>query len=175
MKGLNMRFKLVLPRTSNKPKREASIGSSVKGRIYRSQWNFFPWRGDRQNAAPLELERTRPLEVEPAPSGGAFMNKSIIGFAVAAGALFTTAAGAAPLTTSQSIAPDSNIQNVRMICNEDGRCWRERDRRVIIRDSYDYGPRDRYIDRRDYRDYEDRGGIGFRAPGVSVGIGTDRY
>jgi hypothetical protein len=23
--------------------------------------------------------------------------------------------------------------------------------------------------------YEDRGGIGFRAPGVSVGIGGDRY
>jgi hypothetical protein len=103
------------------------------------------------------------------------MNKLTTAFAVAAGALFTTAAGAAPLTASQSIAPDSNIQNVRMVCNEDGRCWRQRDRRVIIRDSYDYSPRDRYIDRRDYRDYDDRGGVGFRAPGVSVGIGTDRY
>jgi hypothetical protein len=103
------------------------------------------------------------------------MNKLTTAFAVAAGALFTTAAGAAPLTASQSVAPDSNIQNVRMVCNEDGRCWHQRDRRVIIRDSYDYAPRERYIERRDYRDYEDRGGIGFRAPGVSVGIGTDRY
>jgi hypothetical protein len=106
------------------------------------------------------------------------MNKLTIALAVAAGALFTTAAGAAPLTASQTIAPDSNIQNVRMVCNEDGRCWRQRDQRVIIRDSrdsYDYAPRERYSGRRDYRDYDDRGGIGFRAPGVSVGIGTDRY
>ena len=69
---------------------------------------------------------------------------------------------------------DSNIQNVRMVCNENGRCWRERgESRVIIRDSYDYAPRERYIERRGYE--ERGGGIGFRAPGVSVGIGTDRY
>jgi hypothetical protein len=73
--------------------------------------------------------------------------------------------------------PASNIQNVRMVCNEAGQCWRERgQRRVIIRehgDSYGYAPRrQRYIE---HRGYEDRGGIGFRAPGVSVGIGTDRY
>ena len=96
------------------------------------------------------------------------MNKLTIAFAAAAGALFTTAAGAAPLTASQSIGPDSNIQNVRMVCNEDGRCWRQRDRRVIIRDSYGYdAPRERYIERRDYRDYEDRGGIGFRSLNLS--------
>jgi hypothetical protein len=63
-----------------------------------------------------------------------------------------------------------------MVCNENGRCWRERsERRVIIRDpndSYGYAPRERYIER---RGYEDRGGIGFRAPGVSIGIGEDRY
>jgi hypothetical protein len=63
-----------------------------------------------------------------------------------------------------------------MVCNENGRCWRERgERRVIIReprDSYGYASRERYIDR---RGYDEGGGIGFRAPGVSVGIGTDRY
>ena len=62
-----------------------------------------------------------------------------------------------------------------MVCNEDGRCWRQRsDRRVIRdgRDAYGYAPRERYIER---RGYEDRGGIGFSAPGVDVGIGTDRY
>ena len=69
--------------------------------------------------------------------------------------------------------PDSNVQNVRMVCDENGRCWRQRgERRVIIRDSYDYAPRERYYER---RGYEDRGGIGFVAPGVSVGIGTGRY
>src|ERR1700682_5672357 len=106
------------------------------------------------------------------------MNKIAISFAVGASALFATAATAAPLTANPSVAPDSNIQNVRMVCNENGRCWRERgERRVIVResgDSYGYAPRERYIERRGYD--EDRGGgIGFRAPGVSVGIGTDRY
>jgi hypothetical protein len=99
-----------------------------------------------------------------------------ISLAAGASALFMTAASAAPLSADVSVAPESNIQNVRMVCNENGRCWRERDeRRVIIRepaDSYAYAPRERYIER---RGYEERGGIGFRAPGVSVGIGTDRY
>jgi len=101
------------------------------------------------------------------------MYKIAISFALASTALFATAATAAPLITDRSVSSDGNIQNVRMVCNEDGRCWRERgERRVIIRDSYGYAPRERYIER---RGYEDRGGIGFRAPGVSVGIGTDRY
>lgn len=106
------------------------------------------------------------------------MNSLAISLAVGATALFTSAASAAPLSADQSVVPESNVQHVRMVCNEYGRCWREHgERRVIIgepRDSYGYAPRDRYIDRRGYD--EDRGGgIGFRAPGVSVGIGPDRY
>jgi hypothetical protein len=94
-----------------------------------------------------------------------------------ASALLVTAASAAPLSPNVSVAPESNIQNVRMVCNEAGQCWRERgERRVIVRehsDSYGYAPRrERYIER---RGYGDGGGIGIRAPGVSVGIGTDRY
>ena len=101
------------------------------------------------------------------------MNKIVIPFALSAAAFFATAAAAAPLVVGQSASPDSNIQNVRMVCNDYGRCWRERGERRVIRESYGYrGPRDRYIER---RGYEERGGIGFRAPGVSVGIGTDRY
>jgi hypothetical protein len=104
------------------------------------------------------------------------MNNLAIAIAAGASALFTTAASAAPLSLGVSAAPESSIQNVRMVCNENGRCWRERgERRVIIRepgDSYGYAPRERYIER---RGYEEGGGIGFRAPGVSVGIGTDRY
>jgi hypothetical protein len=58
-----------------------------------------------------------------------------------------------------------------VICNENGRCWRERDDRRV-RDSYGYdAPREQYIER---RGYEERDGIGIRVPGVSVGIGTDR-
>ena len=104
------------------------------------------------------------------------MNKIAISFAAATSALLATAATASPLIADQSISSDSNIQNVRMVCNEDGRCWRERGERAIVRESDGYAPRERYIERRGYdRGYEDRGGIGFRAPGVSVGIGTDRY
>ena len=106
------------------------------------------------------------------------MNTLAISLAVGATALFASAASAAPLSADLSVVPASNVQNVRMVCDEYGRCWREHgERRVIIRepgDSYGYAPRDRYIDRRGYD--EDRGpGIGFRAPGVSVGIGPDRY
>jgi len=106
------------------------------------------------------------------------MNSLAISLAVGASALFMTAASAAPLFADVSVAPGSNIQNVRMVCSENGRCWRERgEGRVIIRepgDAYGYAPRVRHIERRGY-DEERGGGIGFRAPGVSVGIGTDRY
>jgi hypothetical protein len=103
------------------------------------------------------------------------MKNLAIYLAVAVSPLLVTAASAAPLSAGVSVAPGSNIQNVRMVCSEEGRCWRERGERRVIRDpsdSYGYAPRERYIER---RGYEERGGIGFRAPGVSVGIGTDRY
>jgi len=99
------------------------------------------------------------------------MKKVAILLAVGAGALFVTAASAAPLSSGLTALPDSNIEQVRMVCNENGRCWRERGERRVIRDSYDYAPRERY----QRREYEERGGIGIRAPGVSVGIGTGRY
>ena len=109
------------------------------------------------------------------------MKNLAIYLAAGASLLLVTTATAAPLSADVLVAPQSHIQNVRMVCNEGGRCWRERsERRVIIRDpgdSYGYAPRERYIERRGYDDrgYDDRGGVGFRAPGVSVGIGTDRY
>jgi hypothetical protein len=104
------------------------------------------------------------------------MKNFAIYLAAGASALLITAASAAPLSVGASVAPESNIQNVRMVCDEAGRCWRERsERRVIIRepgDSYGYARRDRYDQR---GGYDDRGGVGIRVPGVSVGIGTDRY
>jgi hypothetical protein len=100
------------------------------------------------------------------------VNKLVITLAVGASALFATAATAAPLANGVTVMP-SDIENVRMVCDENGRCWRERgERQVIVRDSYGYAPRERYIERR--RGY-DEGGVRIRAPGVSVGIGTDRY
>jgi hypothetical protein len=59
-----------------------------------------------------------------------------------------------------------------MVCNENGRCYNTRGgSRVIVRDSYGYAPRERYIERRGYRDWDDGPRAGFRAPDVSVGIG----
>jgi hypothetical protein len=99
-----------------------------------------------------------------------------------AGALLTGGANAADIyTTSEYVNPDLPlVQPVRMVCDEDGRCYRTRGgNRVIIRDSYDYAPRERYIERRTYRDWDDgpRAGVGIRAPGVSVGVGVggDRW
>ncbi|MGA7997726.1 MAG: hypothetical protein WCA28_22870 [Bradyrhizobium sp.] len=105
------------------------------------------------------------------------MNKFIISIALGASALFATAASAAPLSHGVAVIPDNGIENVRMICNEDGRCWRERgQRRVIIDDSYNYAPRERYIDRRGYSDrgYYNDGpsvGIGVGPRGVGIGVG----
>lgn len=102
------------------------------------------------------------------------MNKFAIALMAGAGALLATAASAAPLSNGMTALPEGNIEQVRMVCNENGRCWRERSEpRVIIRDSYAYAPRERYYGRRSYE--ERSGGIGIRVPGVSVGIGTDRY
>ena len=104
---------------------------------------------------------------------GRYFMRILTVLAAAASTLIVTAASAAPLSLSTSSSPESSVQNVRMVCNEDGRCWRERsERRVIIRegrDAYGYAPRERHIER---RGYEDRGCVGFHAPGVSVGIGT---
>ena len=101
------------------------------------------------------------------------MNKIAISFAVGASALFATAAFAAPLAVNR-VVPDSDIQNVGVVCNEYGRCWRQRsERRVILRESYGYAaPRERYIQR---EGYGERNGVTLNVPGVSVGIGTSRY
>jgi hypothetical protein len=108
------------------------------------------------------------------------MNKLIASFAVVAGGLLASGANAAPLSTGLSIAPANNIEQVRMVCDESGRCYRTRGgQRVIVEreygDSYNYAPRERYIDRRGYRDgYYDNGpsvGIGVGPVGVGVGVG----
>src|SRR3954469_10262283 len=128
---------------------------------------MIPWREGIGQPANKAAEASQP-------AFGEHMNKLAISLAVGASALFVTGATAAPLAIDRLAAPDGNVQNVRMVCDEYGRCWRQRsERRVILRESYGYDvPRERYVQR---RGYEERGGIGFSAPGVSVGIGTGRY
>jgi hypothetical protein len=100
------------------------------------------------------------------------MTKLGISLLAGAAALVAGSAQAAPLSP---IAPvtDGGIENVRMVCNEYGRCWRERGpRRVIIENdsynSYNYygGPRYRH-----HGYYDSAPGVHFNAPGVSIGIG----
>lgn len=71
------------------------------------------------------------------------------------------------------------VDQVRLVCDEYGNCYRARSgARTIVRDSYNYyAPRERTYERRVYRDWDDgpRGGVGIRTPGVSVGVGVDRW
>jgi hypothetical protein len=104
------------------------------------------------------------------------INKLAISLLAGAAGLFVSTADAAPLSNgTPSIA--NGVENVRMVCNENGRCFRERSERNVIiqqdRDAYNYAPRERYIERREYRDRQP--GIGIQAPGVSLGIGGDRW
>ena len=95
-----------------------------------------------------------------------------------AAAILATGAQAAPMQGgSAALARDNPVEQVRLVCNEWGRCWHERrGRRVIIDNSYDYAPRERFVERRRYYHDEPRAGIGFSAPGVSVGVGVgNRY
>jgi hypothetical protein len=102
------------------------------------------------------------------------MKRLALSLMAGAGALLATSAFAAPLSNGMTALPDSNIEQVRMVCNENGRCWRERsERRVIVRESYGYD-RGRHYGHRGYND-DRRGGVAIQAPGVSVGIGTGRY
>jgi hypothetical protein len=108
------------------------------------------------------------------------MKNVVISLAIGVGALLSSGANAAPLSVSPSVLPDNGVENVRLVCDDYGRCYRTRGgRRVVIQqdygDSYDYAPRERYIERRGYYDggYYDNGpsvGIGVGPGGVDVGF-----
>jgi hypothetical protein len=103
------------------------------------------------------------------------MRRIAITLLAGTGALLSvTAANATDIAITSEYANSDLLQPVRMVCDEDGNCYRTRgNRRVIIRDSYNYAPRERYIERRHhYRDWDEpRAGVGIHAPGVSVGVG----
>jgi hypothetical protein len=109
------------------------------------------------------------------------MKSLVVSLAIGAGALLSSGANAAPLSISPSVLPDNGIENVRLVCDDYGRCYRARGGpRVVIQqgyDGYDYAPRERYIERRGYYDggYYDNGpsvGIGVGPGGVGFGVGV---
>ena len=109
------------------------------------------------------------------------MKSVIVSLDLGAGAVVASAANAAPLSAGPVMMPDSGIENVRLVCDDSGRCYRTRGgRRVVVQeygDSYNYAPRERYIERRGYYDggYYNNGpsvGIGVGPGGVGVGVGV---
>ena len=101
-----------------------------------------------------------------------------------AGVLFANGAMAANVFTNDATylgMNQPNVEQVRLVCDDSGRCYRSRgSRRVVIQqsygDSYNNAPREQYIERRGYYyDDQPRPGIGFSAPGVSIGIGNGRW
>jgi hypothetical protein len=113
------------------------------------------------------------------------MKKISIALLAAAGVLFANSAMAAGVFTKDATYLDMNqpnVEQVRMVCDDSGRCYQSRgSRRVVIQqgygDSYNYAPREQYIERRGYYNDQPRPGFGFSAPGVSigVGVGNDRW
>lgn len=109
------------------------------------------------------------------------MKNVVIALAIGVGALLSSGANAAPLSASPSVMPGNGVENVRLVCDDYGRCYRARGGpRVVIQqgygDSYDYVPRERYVERRGYYDgdYYNNGpsvGIGVGPGGLGVSVG----
>src|SRR5258708_36090840 len=62
------------------------------------------------------------------------MKNMVISLALGAGAIFaSSAADAAPLTKGLAMLPNNSIENVRLVCDQYGQCYRTRGgRRVIV-------------------------------------------
>jgi hypothetical protein len=96
------------------------------------------------------------------------MNKLAVSLLAGAGALFVAStAQAAPLMPTAPVVNDG-IENVRLVCNEWGRCWQTRGSRYYYGDSYNYyEPSYRYH----RRHYYGGPGVHLDGPGVHFGFG----
>ena len=111
------------------------------------------------------------------------MNKFALVLVASAGVFAANNAFAADVFVQEGqYLPAEAATPVPMVCDDYGRCYRTRSsRRVVIQrdyDSYDYAPRENFIGRRGYYDYDQPAGVGvgIHVPGVGVGIdlGGDR-
>jgi hypothetical protein len=101
------------------------------------------------------------------------MNKLAVSLLIGAGALFVAGtAQAAPLAPTAPVV-DDGIENVRLVCNEWGRCWQTRGPRHYYGDSYNsYNSYNSYEPSYRYRRHHYGPGVQFNAPGVQFGIGV---
>ena len=92
----------------------------------------------------------------------------------AAAASLATAASAAPLNAGGLAAAETaNVEQVRLVCDEDGRCFRMRGPRYVQR----YYDDDAYVARRSYGyyggpGYYDRGYGYYGGPSIGFSFGT---
>lgn len=112
------------------------------------------------------------------------MRKFALTLLASAGVLVTGSAFAADtFVHSEQYSPADAVTQVRMVCDQYGRCYNNRgSRRVVIQqgygDSYNYAPRERYIERRGYDDggyYNDGPRVGVGIGGVGIGFGGNRW
>ena len=90
------------------------------------------------------------------------MKTLAIALLAGAAALSAGSARASDIYVSDGYANPDLVQQVRLVCDQDGNCYRSRaGARVIVRDSYNNAPRERYYERRTYRDYDDRWSLAF--------------
>jgi len=107
------------------------------------------------------------------------VSKLIIALVAGTSALFTSGAIAAPLNPTTTRI-DNGMENVRMVCDQFGRCWRERgQRRMMRQESYGYDRGYGYDQGRphynSYNSYNSAPGIGIQVPGLSIGMGGGRW
>jgi len=108
------------------------------------------------------------------------MKTLAIALLTGAAALAAGSAQASDIYVSDEYANPDLVQQVRLVCDDAGRCYRTRGgRRVIVQeygDSYNYAPRARYYGRGYYDGgYYNSGpsvGIGVGPGGVGVGVGV---
>jgi len=127
---------------------------------------FVPVSGNEPEADRLALHDHE--------QGGTIMTKLAVSLLAGAGALFVaSAAQAAPLMPAAPSA-DNGVENVRLVCNEWGRCWRTPGPRRYYGDAYNsYNSYDSYnsYEPRYYRRHYGPG-VQFNAPGVHFGVGV---
>ena len=100
------------------------------------------------------------------------MTKFSVSVLAGTAALFAAgSAQAAPLVPTARVV-DDGIQNVRMVCNEWGRCWQTRGPRYYHGDAYRSYDSYNYYAPRHRRHYGYGPGVQFNAPGVHFGFGV---
>ena len=112
------------------------------------------------------------------------MKNMVISLALGAGAIVaSSAADAAPLTKGLAMLPDNSIENVRLVCDQYGQCYRTRGgRRVIVQGGYGGGYAPGYYGGPGYGGgygpgyygggYGPSVGVGIGPAGVGVGVGV---